>query len=111
MGHTSRRLSERGCPILFNTPQLAVALPDTRKLVYPFQMDMYSCCYDYVIMCERLFSVRMLFELARGTGEASSSRVYNSDRTNYRDKPSYTTSRDEGHTRAHACAEEEREYI
>lgn len=62
-------------------------------------------------MRERLFSVRMSFELARGTREANSSRVYTSDRPNYRDKPSYTTSGDEGHARAHACAGEEREYI
>lgn len=64
VGHTSPRLSKAGCPVLFNTPQLAVVLPDTRKLVYPFQMAVCSCYCDYVqtfIKCANVIRV--------GTGE------------------------------------------
>lgn len=58
-------------------------------------------------MCERLLSVRMLIELARGTREANALLVYNLHRSNYRDKLSYVTSRDEKHTNVHACAKGE----
>lgn len=72
--------------------------------VNQFIPSKWPCTAATMIICERLLSVRMLLELARGTREANKLRVYNLRCSNYRAKPPGMKS-----TRVRMRAQRERE--